>query len=219
MIAYYQAVRQAARRIAEAADHTVEALRHGQIEQEPAMTDRMLGAIEEAMRDFIANGIRWSAKTLTDRGRRAQEPRVGADFLGVVNITLPEFSGSKGFLAQAKMVHSGRVNDVAALRRQCEKMLSLTPDSFVFLYSYDGIRIVPAISVIAAKIDPVFLYSRSPQRFFEEHLECFIGDRAIESPTPSALERLRQRYKARNALLLTGERQDRRQLLLEPITE
>jgi hypothetical protein len=219
MIAYYHAVREAARRIAGATDRTVVMLRQGRVEQEPAMTDRMLGAIEEALTNFTVHGIRWSAKTLTDRGRRSQESRYGADFLGVLSITLTEFSISKGFLAQAKLLNRGRVNDLAQLRRQCDRMLDFTPDSFVFVYSNHGIRIVPAISVVAAETDPVSLYSRSSQRFFEEHLECFIGDRTIQSATPAALEALRQRFEARNALLLHGEPVDPRQLSLSPITE
>ena len=141
MIAYYQAVRETARRIAAAADHTVEALRYGEVEQEPAMTDRMIGAIAESLRDFTVRGIQWRAKTLTDRGRNTQEPQFGADFMGVLNIDLPEFSVSKGFLAQAKLIKQERVRDLPALRRQCEKMLTFTPDSFVFLYSLGGIRI------------------------------------------------------------------------------
>src|SRR5438309_11786536 len=99
MIAYYQAVRGAAKRIADAINHTVEAIGEGRIEQEPAVTDRMLGAIEESLRNYSKKGISWSAKTLTDRGLRSQESKYGADFMGVLNIALPEFNVSKGFLA------------------------------------------------------------------------------------------------------------------------
>src|SRR5687767_4557019 len=109
MLFSYHAVRETAHRIAEAADHTVEALREGQVEQEPAMTDRMLGAIAESLRNFTVNGIRWQSKTLTDHGPGTQESRFGADFMGVLNINLPEFSVSKGFLAQSKLLKRGRV--------------------------------------------------------------------------------------------------------------
>ncbi len=42
MITYYHAIRDVAHRIAGAIDHSVNALREGRVEQEPAMTDRIL---------------------------------------------------------------------------------------------------------------------------------------------------------------------------------
>ena len=205
MIAYYQAVRGAAKRIADAMNHTVKAIGEGRIEQEPAVTDRMLGAIEESLRKYSKKGISWSAKTLTDRGPRSQESKYGADFMGVLNIALPEFNVSKGFLAQAKLVRDDSSGDVRILKSQCEKMLKLSPDSFVFLYQHDGVRVVPAISVIGSSEDPLELYSRSAQRFFEEHLQCFIGDRRIQAPTPSALNALVEQSYARSVIVLQAE--------------
>ena len=205
MIAYYHAVRGAAQQIAGAIDHSIEALREGRVEQEPAMTDRMLGAIEESLVNFRNKGIRWSAKTLTDRGSGSQESRDGADFMGVLNIALPDFTVSKGFLAQAKLIRNGSSGDLEALQRQCDKMLNLSPDSFLFLYGTHGVRVVPAISVIGANVDPLYLYSRSAQRFFEEHLQCFIGDRNITSPTPETLDAMRHRFEVRSAILLQAK--------------
>lgn len=205
MITYRHAVRQAARRIANAIDGSVDALNEGRVEQEPAMTDRMLGAIEHSLRDARIKGIRWNAKTLTDRGSGAQERKYGADFMGVLNISLPEFSVQKGFLAQAKLIRHGRSGDLRELKSQCESMLQLSPDSFVFLYGHDGVRVVSALSVVSANVDPVDLYSRSAQRFYEEHLECFIGDRAINSPTPATLKSLAERYATRSAILIEGK--------------
>jgi hypothetical protein len=183
------------------------------------MTDRMLGAVEESLRNFRVHGVRWTAKTLTDRGANSQESRFGADFLGVLNIRLPDFSVSKGFLAQAKLMRGRWFHDAQQLQKQCEQMLMLSPDSFVFLYSRKGVRVVPAISVLGAKGDPTQLYSRSSQRFFEQHLECFIGDRAISSPTPAALEKLQRQYEVRRALLLEGQPIELRELLAEEIVE
>jgi hypothetical protein len=202
LITGYHAIRGAARHIAGAIDRSVAALQEGRIEQEPAMTDRMLGAIEESLKNYTNKGIRWSAKTLTDRGPGAQEAKCGADFMGVLKIAIPGFSISKGFLAQAKLVRNGKSGDLAELRQQCEKMLNLSPASFVFLYGREGVRVVPAISVAGSKVDPLRLYDRSAQRFFEDHLECFIGDRNIQSPTAKALDALRDRFNARSAILL-----------------
>lgn len=204
MLPHYRAVREAGRLIGGAADRAVEALRQGRVEQEPAMTDRLLGGIEESLQGRTAHGITWSAKTLTDRGRGAQERRFGADFMGVLNIDLPDYRVAKGFLAQAKLVRTDRSIDRAELDRQCERMLDLSPASFVFLYSDSGIAVVPAIAVVASSIDPRELYARSIGRFFEEHLECFIGDKAISEAAPSTLESLRERYDARQLISLRG---------------
>jgi hypothetical protein len=204
VLPYYHAVRRVARRIAGAIERSTEALRERRIEQESALTERMLGSIEESLEGFRTRGIRWSAKSLTERGPGSQESQYGADFVGVLNVALEDFQVSKGFLVQAKMVRNETVDDVARLKQQCHKMLDMTSHAYVFLYSEWGVRVVPAISVVAAKANPATLYSRSAQRFFENHLECFIGDHAIKSPTPEALKALRTRYKARNALLVAG---------------
>ena len=205
MITNYHAVREAAQHIAGAIDRSVDALREGRVEHEPAMTDRMLGAIEESLQGYALKGIRWSAKTLTDRGPRSQESQHGADFMGVLNIALPEFAVSKGFLAQAKLIRNGSSGDLKELRQQCKKMLDLSPDSFVFLYGQDGVRVVPAISVVGANVDPLLLYSRSAQRFFEEHFECFIGDGNIRSPTSTSQDSSRNRFKVRSAIDIWAE--------------
>jgi hypothetical protein len=165
------------------------------------MTDRMLGAIEQSLRNTRIRGIRWEAKTLTDRGRGTQEKEFGADFMGVLSISLPDFSVSKGFLAQAKIARR-LSEDIRTLKEQCEKMLAVSPASFVFVYSDEGVRVTPAISVVASNGDPSQLYDRSAQRFFEEHLECFIGDRRMDWPTPETLTALREQRIARSALLI-----------------
>jgi hypothetical protein len=78
-IRHYAIIRDAATHIADAANGTVEALVEGRVEQEPAFTDRMLGRIETAMEGYVTKGVRWTAKTLTDRGRNSQEREFGAD--------------------------------------------------------------------------------------------------------------------------------------------
>lgn len=72
MIREYAVIRESASRIAEAANRTRDSLGDGTVEQEPAFTDRMLGRIAEAMQGFEVKGVRWTAKTLTDRGPGAQ---------------------------------------------------------------------------------------------------------------------------------------------------
>lgn len=205
MITRYHAIREIGAVISDAIDLSIDALREGRVEQEPAFTDRMLGAIEGALNGYRTKGIRWSAKTLTDRGKNSQESRHGADFMGVLNIALPDFTVSKGFLAQAKMVRGRYGVNMRDLREQCERMLNLSSASFVFLYSREGVRVIPAVAVLGSDANLLDHYSRSASRFFEEHLECFIGDRNIQSATPDSLEALCERYECRSALLLRAE--------------
>jgi hypothetical protein len=77
-------------------------------------------------------------------------------------------------------------------------MLELSPDSFVFHESPNGIRVIPAVSVVGASgpevaFDPDGVYSRKISRFYEEHFECFIGDHRINDPSVRTLEALRAR--------------------------
>lgn len=208
MYQYREIVRQSARAVSEAANRVVEAHRHGRVQQEPAFTDRMLGRIEEAMNNLNVRGVTWQATTLTDRGHGAQERLFGADFVGILSISLPEFQVHKGFLAQSKLLRDNQAlstSESSRLREQCDKMLSLSPDAFVFLYSTRGIRIVPAISVVSTRLGNINLqrlYSRSMQRFFELHFESFIGDRTISIRDEKPLDELRETYEARRLLYL-----------------
>jgi hypothetical protein len=208
-IRHYAIIRDAATHIAEAANGAVDAFVEGRVEQEPAFTDRMLGRIETAMEGYVTKGVRWTAKTLTDRGRNSQEREFGADFAGVLNIDLEDFKVSKGFLAQAKMVEP-RVwvpaFEIQRMVAQCEQMLNHTPDAFLFLYSAQGISVVPAVSVVGGHFsNPHDLYSRSLSRFYEEHFECFIGDREISSPDAGMLDALRERIRVRTLSYLAAE--------------
>lgn len=194
---YRGLVRAVARRISNAAEITVEDLERGDIQQEPSMTDRLLGGIRHAIDGYRSKGVIWRAITLTDRGKGAQEKKYGADFAGVLSIDLPDFRVDKGFLAQAKLMRAGgmEMGEFHRMVNQCEQMLRLSPASFVFLYSPNGIRIVPAIAVVGAShpdfvLDTTTLYSRSLSKFYEDHLECFLGDRKINEPTAAMLERL-----------------------------
>lgn len=205
MLRAYGVIRESAQRIGKAAGRAVGDLQEGHVQQEPHITDRMLGRMTEAMDEFEVKGVRWKALTLTDRGPSAQEHEYGADFMGALNIELPGYQVNKGFLAQAKLIRPGHnfsANERRRLQAQCEKMLRLSPASFVFLYSKNGISVVPAVSIVGAETDPTELYSRTVTRFFEEHFESFIGDQRISFPDPRTLSQLRSEYNARTALLL-----------------
>ncbi len=211
MIQNYRIIRDAARAISVAGDRAVESLIEGRVEHEPAFTDRMLGRIEEAMSGYTSRGVNWTAKTLTNAGQGAQESEFGADFAGVVDINLRRFKVKKGFLAQAKLIKPTGNMSSAETRRmvdQCEHMLQYTSDAFVFLYSTEGICVVPAIAVLSGAANglqnPLKLYTRTLASFYEAHFECFIGDRAISSAGPGMLDELRQRFRTRAVLYLAA---------------
>ncbi|CAD5920406.1 hypothetical protein L2E68_17130 [Planktothrix agardhii 1029] len=196
-------------KISEVEKKTLEDLISERIEQEPAVTDRLLGVMQYLLNHQTIAGVRWRAKTLTDRGRGSQENNYGADFLAALEIDLQGYQVKKGFLAQSKLIEPSenfsRAN-FEKMREQCEKMLKHSSASYVFLYSQQsGITIIPAIEVLGARnCNPHELTNRTMRQFYKEHFECFIGDRAIQSATPQALRELSERFDARSAILISG---------------
>jgi hypothetical protein len=179
------------------------------VEQEPAFTDRLLGAMAVLLNGQQIGGLWWAAKTLTDRGAGSQEHEFGADFLSVFRISSEDFKVAKGFLAQAKLVEPDQQfskKDFENLRKQCEKMLEHSSSSYVFLYSQkSGILIVPAVEVVDARAsNPHELTSKEIGQFFGDHFECFIGDKSIQSADRKGLEELRRNKNARDVFYLAG---------------
>lgn len=206
MIKNLHVIRASANRIGKAARRVLKSYQEGIIEHEPTFTDRLLQAIEDAMTGFSVKGVRWRSKTLTFQGPYAQETQYGADFVGVLNIEIPSYSITKGFLAQAKRVDPGQPmsrREWEGMQLQCNKMLALSPDSFVFLYSRASISVVPAVSVASADLrNPHELSSRSVTRFYEEHFQCFIGDRSISAPSIETLRKLQDQIASRKLIYL-----------------
>ena len=215
MFRYTNTVRDVARQIDEAVRLTIQDGQNQLIEQEPAFTERLLTRIQDRIDGKIIRGIKWKAKTLTDRGRGSQEHRFGADFLGVLNIELPDFVVAKGFLAQAKNVNKTgprmSLKDYDAMKDQCNKMLKVTPDSFVFLYDNTGVEIVPASSIVAAtRCNPHELYSKTITGFFISYLECFIGDPRIHVPSLQQLELLQMKFEVSHVFALAASEPEKK---------
>lgn len=199
MFKYRHIVRASARRVADAALRTVRSYALDEIEEEPDFTSDMLARMKESMNDFQFRGVRWTAKTLTSHRVNSQETQFGADFIGVVKMDLPDYKVAKGFLAQAKRVEpraSFPQREWDRLVKQSETMLKLSNASFIFLYSRSNVRVLPAIAVTAAQgpCNPHELYARSVARFYEEHFECFVGDRNIHTANIATLEDLQARH-------------------------
>lgn len=186
MIRFPAMIRKTTHIITNAADETTLALRKGRIQDETAFTVSLIRKIEDKINGFGINGIKWEAMTLIPQ---SQEKIFGADFLGVLRIKIRDYDLSKGFLVQAKMKKN---LNMTVLREQCEKMLQISPSSFVFIYDEEGVKIYPAISVLNSKKSPSSLFHRTPASFYELHFESFIGDRKLSAPNISVLEGIRK---------------------------
>jgi hypothetical protein len=210
MIRDYRAVREIANAIAEEANGVIDAYRRSRITDEPHITDRLMGAIESRVRNLgsgshahlghaeaVQPAVSWEAMTLRSGPySAAHEKENGADILGVFSADFPNYKISKGFLAQAKRAEPGQTfsrTEWDRLVAQCERMLNITSDAFVVAYSKNaGVRFFSALAVTALREHDMFqLYSMAPRSFFERHFESFLGDRRLDSPKISVLDRLR----------------------------
>ncbi len=195
----------------------IEGINDGRMETEPSITDRFINELERVFnQERGKENILFRARTLRDRGPNAPEQRFGADFCGVLDVQFENFKQTKGFLAQAKMEKDGIVvrkglwgvttvtfsseNKLKRLKEQAERMLSVTPDSFVFIFSSKGFVVVPASS-IKGLVKGGKLYAKPIDRFFKEYLMCFIGDHRLKAYDDSSLESLRVKTNARTAIL------------------
>lgn len=179
----------ALRDAARAADRAVRAAMlkysNGMVTDEDDITGVLIGRLDAAFDDKIG-GINWSSSILRHRkGVAAQEKKVGADMLFHVSIKTPQLTYSKGILIQSKRVDKGTAmtaKDHSELLGQCDKMLGITPASFVFNYTKSGMRCAPALKIAGASSrilhDSCNLTSYG---FFLELFQCNFGDRNITS--------------------------------------
>lgn len=87
---------------------------------------------------------------------------------------------------------------------QCDKMLKITPDSFVFIYSAFDIFVCPAISILGTdkRKNEGFPF-KNITKFFREYFSCFIGDRNISDTKDETFEELSEKLSARQILYFT----------------
>jgi hypothetical protein len=196
---------------------TIEDMKKEAIEQETSVTDRFLVRVQDVVNEYgTFEGIEFRARTLGERGPRSAEKKYGADFCGVLHVKFPDFQLSKGFLSQAKNANAWvRVNagyrgatrvdfspgsEFTRLQDQTDKMLAITPDSVVIVYSMRGFVVVPASSVRSLKTKNQ-LYGKNVKAFFKEYLMCFIGDTRIIAYDDKTLESVRAETNSRTAIL------------------
>lgn len=208
--------------IADAEIQTIARISDGRLETEPSITDRLLTEIENKINSSQYDGITFRARTLRDKGANAPEKIYGADICSVLDIELPNFKIKKGFLCQSKrtsttgirIVNGGQYGrysvefpngrSLANIKEQTKKMLEVSPDSFIWIYSERGIVVVPASSVSGLRTSRIAaVHGKSLDRFFKEYLMCFIGDQKLNDYGDTTLEKLKLETKARNVLLFT----------------
>lgn len=177
--------RQAAHAADRAVSAAMEKYAYGHVTDEDDITGVLIGRLDAAF-DKNIGGFKWSSTILRHRkGVAAQEKKVGADMLIDVSIKTPQLTYSKGTLIQSKRVDDGVEMTIGGHREllsQCDKMLDVTPDSFVFNYTKSGMRCASANRIAGASSrilnDSCNLTS---YRFFLELFRCTIGDRRITS--------------------------------------
>lgn len=210
----------------ESAEHVAtRGLDEGRIETEPTLTDRFLGALEEAFGNGIeADGYFMRVRTLRDRGPNAPEREFGADIVSVLRVALPEYEISKGFLAQAKMANKEGITfksnykkfpDIFfkqatraletpnSLYMQCRQMLAISPDSYLFVYSNIGIYVIPATTIVSIAPDgePHKIYMKTLRWFMEDFIRSFIGDWRLKAYDDKSLRELRDLNLSNSALM------------------
>lgn len=180
---------QAFQEAAHAADRAVSAamLKYsdGLVTDEDDITGALIGRLNAAFDDKIG-GIIWSSSILRHRkGVAAQEKKAGADMLFHVSIKTPQLTYSKGVLIQSKRIDEGiamTANGHNELLSQCDKMLDITPASFVFIYTKSGMRCASATRIAGTSSRVLYdSCNLTSYRFFLELFRCTTGDRNITS--------------------------------------
>jgi hypothetical protein len=150
----------------------------GEIADEDDFTSALIESIRSRLGDLDLGGVLWRGRKTTSRFVGSEENRSGADLLGVLEVDLPDISFRKGFLVQAKKREKGG-RGINRLREQCRKMLDVTPDAFVFLYSREGVDVLPALLFADGSLGFRHTEPWDLTRFFRAHFASFIGDRKL----------------------------------------
>jgi len=209
---YESALASAASKVGTAGKKTAEEYAEHAIPDEPTFSAALVTRLKDALTGYSKGGITWNGKILSSHGPGTEESKIGADILGALSLNLPGYSVRKGFLAQAKRQEPGKAlgnREWTRLRDQCDLMLKFSPESFVFVYSLNGVFVVPAIGVVACVgvEDLHTLHPMTLSSFYKEHFMCFVGDRRITAATKTILDSLLARV-AYEFYASTPEEQD-----------
>jgi hypothetical protein len=175
--------------------------RAGLLADEDDFTSQLIAHVVQQLDGQRFTGVTWRARKMTSRFEGSEESNTGADLLGVMEVQLPQISLRKGFLAQSKLRKRGQM---ARLRMQCQQMLEVTPDSFVFLYDASGVQVAPALLYATGSLGLRHVEPWSMREFFAAHLSCFIGDSKLSSVNRDRFAQLTQREIPSTALFVSA---------------
>ena len=171
---FEEAVREAAHRAEQAVSETIDHYSRGGITEEEDITGTLGGQLGARLRGQIA-GLTWDTTILRRRrGRAAEEKRIGADMIIHVQLDAGIEHYSKGVLIQSKRIERGAsmsADDHADLVGQCNKMLAVTPESFVFDYTTRDVRCGAAARIVGRQSRN--LYSACNWTSYRFFLELF----------------------------------------------
>ena len=168
--------------------------------------------IESRLNGRTISGVKFSVYVF----RKKEESRVGADLAGVLTLNLNGKTTTKMYLAQAKVGQVRRnvfdqesvyVKD-SRLLEQVNKMLAVTPDSYVFLYSRLGVQVLSAHAVRMlgqGNFSTDDLYTHKFGWFYQEFFKCFLGDhRFTDIIHNGGLAALAKEVSANKVLMISG---------------
>ncbi|MGD6856364.1 hypothetical protein ACQCVO_14910 [Bacillus infantis] len=185
---------------------------------ESEITLHLLEEIKGLLNNKVINGVNFVVRTYTKK----EEKDIGADLGGLIEVTIDGKTIKKAFLAQAKTaeVKGGKKSTSKYIYTynkdipgQAENMLSITSDSFFFLYTNEGIYVVSALHVHGndkKSINTKELYYKEFGEFYSEFFKCFIGDHKIAEiyDTPEELEKFAEDNNVNNVLFIKAEKQE-----------
>lgn len=156
---------------------------------EDNLSIELIDSIEQELSGKIIKGLSFDVFTY----KKKQENNTGADILGVVDLQINSQRVIKTYLAQCKVGiiirkddfghHTFRCRSSNDILAQAEKMLSISSDSFFFIYTEEGIFVLPAFDIRLCNkkhtIDSDEIYFHGLGVFYAEFFKCFIGDEKV----------------------------------------
>jgi len=208
-----------AKKLAGATNRTVRDYLEEDVVFEEPFSDQLCGRLKETLEGFETDNIIWQADVVSAEKGRArfkartltknkEEPDLGGDIIMVLDVETNDYDIKKGLLVQAKRLQQGMRIDATEHRRllvQCNKMLSVTPASMVFLYGDHGVHVVPAAAVAQHKGQNLYdIQTYDISILYTDFALCWFGDPRIQATDRASLEGLRERFGAEAAIRLIG---------------
>lgn len=168
-----EAMRGAALAAESAVRRAMKKYRDGLVTDEDDLTGVLVGNLDTEFSKSIG-GLKWSSSIVRHRkGTASEEQRIGADLIIHVSIKTSVQTYSKGVLVQAKRIEPKTLMTKQGhdeLVRQCNKMQTITPASFVFDYAQKSMRCGSASKIAGSSNRELYAACNwTSYRFFENY--------------------------------------------------